>query len=77
MSSRLAVKDWGTEKYTSLSKSKTLSKKSKSGGNHFSQLTHFEGKFLDMERYTLYQAEDGTNSFACFCGYNHLDYGLI
>ena len=60
MSSYLAVKDWGTEmKYMSLSKSKILSKKYKSGGNHISQLAYFEGKFLDMERYALYQAEDG------------------
>lgn len=46
----------------SLSKFKILSKKSKSGGNHISQLTNFEVKFLDIGRYALYQAEDGTET---------------
>lgn len=59
MSSRLTVKDWGTE---SLSKSKILSIKSKTGGIHISLLTYFQGKFLDMARYALYQAEDGTET---------------
>lgn len=63
MSRYLAVKDWGTErKYTSLSKFKILSKKTKSGRNHISQLTHFEGEFLDVETYVLYQVEDGTET---------------
>lgn len=63
MSSCLVVKDWGRErKYTSLSQSKILSKKSKCGGNHISWLAHFERKFLDIERYALHQAEDGTET---------------
>lgn len=63
MSTYLAVKDWGTErKYMSLSKSEILSKKTKSGRNHISQLAHFEGEFLDVETYVLYQVEDGTET---------------
>lgn len=63
MSSFLTVRSWGTDrKYMTLSKSKLLSKKSKSGRNSNFQLPLFWGKILRYEEIWFCQTEDGTET---------------